>query len=107
MRCNLTGLLDAPCSATGVIRRHPDIKWLRKESDITPLVQLQGQILEALWKKLKPQGILVYATCSLLPEENSQQIQHFLAKHNDAKLEPLPYHWGGNWSSICSNRTGR
>ncbi|ARU64062.1 16S rRNA (cytosine(967)-C(5))-methyltransferase [Histophilus somni] len=84
-------LLDAPCSATGVIRRHPDIKWLRQESDITPLVQLQGQILEALWKKLKPQGILVYATCSLLPEENSQQIQHFLAKHNDAKLEPLPF----------------
>ena len=84
-------LLDAPCSATGVIRRHPDIKWLRQETDIAPLVQLQGQILEALWVKLKPEGILVYATCSLLPEENSQQIQHFLAKHTDAKLEPLPF----------------
>ena len=84
-------LLDAPCSATGVIRRHPDIKWLRQETDITQLVALQGQILKALWAKLKPNGILLYATCSVLPDENSQQIQHFLAETPDAELMPLPF----------------
>lgn len=84
-------LLDAPCSATGVIRRHPDIKWLRQESDIAPLVELQGQILNALWEKLKPNGILLYATCSLLPEENAEQIARFLADHKEAKLEDLPF----------------
>jgi len=82
-------LLDAPCSATGVIRRHPDIKWLRQETDIAQLVTLQGQILKALWAKLKPNGILLYATCSVLPDENSQQIQHFLAETPDAELMPL------------------
>ncbi|OOF67908.1 16S rRNA (cytosine(967)-C(5))-methyltransferase RsmB [Rodentibacter caecimuris] len=84
-------LLDAPCSATGVIRRHPDIKWLRKEEDIASLVQLQGKILNALWDKLKSNGILVYATCSILPEENDRQIMRFLQQHNDAKLEKLPF----------------
>lgn len=84
-------LLDAPCSATGVIRRHPDIKWLRQETDIAQLVALQGQILKALWAKLKPNGILLYATCSVLPDENSQQIQHFLAETPDAELMPLPF----------------
>lgn len=84
-------LLDAPCSATGVIRRHPDIKWLRKEADIAPLVQLQAAILSALWQKLKPNGVLIYATCSLLPAENSQQIAHFLQQHSDAKLDILPF----------------
>lgn len=84
-------LLDAPCSATGVIRRHPDIKWLRQESDIAPLVELQRNILQALWQKLKPNGVLLYATCSILPDENSEQIQSFLAQHRDAKLEPLPF----------------
>lgn len=84
-------LLDAPCSATGVIRRHPDIKWLRQESDIAQLVELQRQILTALWATLKPNGILLYATCSLLPEENSQQISRFLAETPNAKLEPLPF----------------
>ncbi|WP_410677965.1 16S rRNA (cytosine(967)-C(5))-methyltransferase RsmB [Avibacterium paragallinarum] len=84
-------LLDAPCSATGVIRRHPDIKWLRKESDIAPLVALQKAILNALWQRLKPNGILLYATCSLLPEENSQQIAEFLHQHPEAQLMPLPF----------------
>ena len=82
-------LLDAPCSATGVIRRHPDIKWLRRPADIAELVALQAKILEALWCKLKPGGTLLYATCSILPEENSQQIQTFLASHADARLVPL------------------
>lgn len=84
-------LLDAPCSATGVIRRHPDIKWLRKESDIAELVALQERILSALWARLKPNGILVYATCSILPEENSEQIQRFLTKTANARLVPLNF----------------
>lgn len=84
-------LLDAPCSATGVIRRHPDIKWLRQESDIEQLVALQRQILTALWATLKPNGVLLYATCSVLPEENCRQIAQFLQDHPDAKLEPLPF----------------
>ncbi|HHE6471452.1 TPA: 16S rRNA (cytosine(967)-C(5))-methyltransferase RsmB [Providencia rettgeri] len=79
-------LLDAPCSATGVIRRHPDIKWLRRDSDISELAQLQSQILEAIWPYLKPGGTLVYATCSIMPEENGKQIQNFLSKHSDACL---------------------
>ena len=71
-------LLDAPCSATGVIRRHPDIKWLRRDRDIAELAQLQSEILDAVWPHLKTGGTLVYATCSVLPEENSQQIKAFL-----------------------------
>ena len=84
-------LLDAPCSATGVIRRHPDIKWLRKETDIAQLVELQKKILSALWEKLRPNGVLLYATCSVLPEENCEQIQVFLNTHADAELLPLPF----------------
>lgn len=79
-------LLDAPCSATGVIRRHPDIKWLRRDRDIPELAQLQSEILDAIWPHLKSGGTLVYATCSILPEENSQQIAAFLKRTPDATL---------------------
>ncbi len=79
-------LLDAPCSGTGVIRRHPDIKWLRKADDIDQLVVLQQQILENIWALLKPGGTLLYATCSVLPQENSQQIAQFIEKNQDAQL---------------------
>jgi len=79
-------LLDAPCSATGVIRRHPDIKWLRRDSDIAELAGLQREILDAIWPRLKPNGVMVYATCSILPEENSQQIKAFLHDHPEAQL---------------------
>lgn len=82
-------LCDAPCSATGVIRRHPDIRWLRRDSDIDELVALQQKILSALWATLKPGGILLYATCSILPDENEAQINHFLATTSDARLIPL------------------
>jgi 16S rRNA (cytosine967-C5)-methyltransferase len=82
-------LLDAPCSATGVIRRNPDIKWLRRESDILPLVSLQQEIIDACWSLLKPGGTLVYATCSILPAENSQQVLNLLQRHDDATLIPL------------------
>ncbi len=79
-------LLDAPCSATGVIRRHPDIKWLRKAPDIEALAKLQQEILRKTWSLLKPGGTLLYATCSVLPEENSQQIEDFLNDTNNAQL---------------------
>lgn len=82
-------LLDAPCSATGVIRRHPDIRWLRKANDIDNLAQLQRRILDTLWGLLKPGGTLLYATCSILPKENMAQIQQFLADTPDASLSPI------------------
>jgi 16S rRNA (cytosine967-C5)-methyltransferase len=69
-----------------VIRRHPDIKWLRKADDIEKLTLLQQQILKNIWSLLKPGGTLLYATCSILPEENIQQIQQFLSENNNAKL---------------------
>ena len=78
-------LLDAPCSATGVIRRHPDIKLLRKQSDIPKLVELQQKLLDTMWPLLDKKGVLLYATCSILKAENSRQIARFMAKHSDAK----------------------
>ena len=77
-------LLDAPCSGTGVIRRHPDIKLLRRDSDIETLAALQGALLDSLWLTLKPGGLLLYATCSVLKRENEQQIGAFLARTADA-----------------------
>lgn len=80
-------LLDAPCSATGVIRRHPDIKWLRRADDIAQLVSLQSEILDAMWAQLKSGGTLVYATCSVTPQENAEQVKAFLARTQDASLK--------------------
>ncbi|EKO3957551.1 16S rRNA (cytosine(967)-C(5))-methyltransferase RsmB [Vibrio fluvialis] len=79
-------LLDAPCSATGVIRRHPDIKWLRRAEDIAALAELQREILDVMWQQLKPGGTLVYATCSITPQENVLQVKDFLARTSDAQL---------------------
>lgn len=79
-------LLDAPCSATGVIRRHPDIKWLRRGEDIAALAQLQAEIFDAMWLQLKSGGTLVYATCSITPQENRDQVSAFLARTADATL---------------------
>ncbi|NMY88233.1 16S rRNA (cytosine(967)-C(5))-methyltransferase RsmB [Pseudomonas oryzihabitans] len=87
-------LLDAPCSATGVIRRHPDIKLTRQASDIAPLVQLQGELLDALWPTLEVGGILVYATCSVLPEENSSNLAAFLARTPGARELDISAPWG-------------
>jgi len=78
-------LIDAPCSALGVIRRHPDIKLLRRADDIEPLQTLQQNILKSIWPLLAPGGLLVYATCSILKQENEQQIEAFLASHADAR----------------------
>ncbi|WP_086981816.1 16S rRNA (cytosine(967)-C(5))-methyltransferase RsmB [Vibrio aphrogenes] len=79
-------LLDAPCSATGVIRRHPDIKWLRRANDIDALAELQSEILDAMWAQLKPQGTLVYATCSITPQENVEQVRAFLKRTDNVEL---------------------
>jgi len=87
-------LLDAPCSATGVIRRHPDIKLLRRETDIVSLVKTQSAMLDALWATLKPNGCILYATCSILPEENTLQIQSFLARQTDAVEIVIKSSWG-------------
>lgn len=77
-------LLDAPCTATGVIRRHPDITLLRHEEDVQHTAQLQEQILDNLWPQLKTGGYLLYVTCSILKQENVEQMQAFLNRHNDA-----------------------
>lgn len=87
-------LLDAPCSATGVIRRHPDIKWLRMEQDIQVLSQQQLRLLNALWPLLKPGGLLLYVTCSVLPEENNQVIAQFRKTHLEAKEKVISASWG-------------
>ena len=72
-----------------MIRRHPDIKWLRRADDIAQLAQLQQKILQQLWRTLKPGGQLLYATCSILPAENKQQLTGFLQQQADAELIPL------------------
>lgn len=87
-------LLDAPCSALGVIRRHPDIKLLRRSEDIDQLAALQLRILQAIWPLLAPGGILLYATCSILKQENEQQVMAFLRDHADAVVMPIVADWG-------------
>lgn len=87
-------LLDAPCSATGILRRQPDIKWHRREADVAALAALQARLLDALWPTLKPGGRLLYATCSVLREENAQQVEAFLARTPDASTVPLDAHLG-------------
>lgn len=87
-------LLDAPCSATGVIRRHPDIKYLRRKEDIAAISDTQLELLNTLWALLKPGGILLYATCSILPQENSQVLEFFLNTHADAMEKKIDVPWG-------------
>ncbi len=87
-------LVDAPCSGTGVIRRHPDIKLLRRAEDIAGFAALQLDILRGLWPLLKPGGRLLYVTCSVLPEENAQCAATFLEETADAECLDLPGDWG-------------
>jgi 16S rRNA (cytosine967-C5)-methyltransferase len=87
-------LLDVPCSATGVIRRHPDIKLLREAEDIAALTAVQANMLRQVWKTLKPGGKLLYATCSVLKAENLQQIEKFLQDEAGASLETINANWG-------------
>lgn len=87
-------LLDAPCSATGVIRRHPDIKLLRKATDIVKLSRLQGELLRSVWPTLAPGGKLLYATCSVLAEENDNVLAQFVASRSDADTLVIDASWG-------------
>jgi len=87
-------LLDVPCSATGVIRRHPDIKLIRLVEEIEQMAEEQQRFLDRIWPLLQPGGILVYATCSLMPAENHHVIEHFLQKTPDAQLLPIDAEWG-------------
>jgi 16S rRNA (cytosine967-C5)-methyltransferase len=87
-------LLDAPCSATGVIRRHPDIKLLRRPGDIIALAARQHELLETAWSLLAPGGVLLYAACSILRAENQDVIDAFLAGHPEAAAERLDVPWG-------------
>lgn len=82
-------LADVPCTASGVVRRHPDIKWLRRSRDIAALTERQGRILDVLWQLLRGGGKLLYATCSLFREENARQVEQFVARHADARQIPL------------------
>jgi 16S rRNA (cytosine967-C5)-methyltransferase len=82
-------LADVPCSASGIVRRHPDIRWLRRESDIAGFAVLQARMLESLWQLLVPGGKLLYATCSVFAEENGAQVRSFLGRHPDALALPL------------------
>jgi 16S rRNA (cytosine967-C5)-methyltransferase len=91
-------LLDAPCSATGVIRRHPDIKLHRRPTDLQRLVATQHAMLKALWPLLRPGGTLLYATCSVLPEENRQQVKDFLGGTDDAFDDAFTAGWGHSQS---------
>jgi len=88
-------LLDAPCTASGVVKRHPDIKWLRRESDIARLAATQSRMLDALWQQLAPGGKLLYATCSVFPQENAQTIESFLARTNGVRRLPVAGTEGG------------
>lgn len=83
-------LADVPCTASGVVRRHPDIRWLRRESDLARTAALQRRIVDALWATLKPGGHLLYATCSIFPEEGEQQAAAFARRHGDARRLPAP-----------------
>jgi 16S rRNA (cytosine967-C5)-methyltransferase len=107
-------LLDAPCTASGIVRRHPDIPWLRRPADVVQLATQQARLLDALWPLLEPAGRLLYVVCSVFAEEGRQQVERFASRHADARpfalrgvgralLELLPTHaasWSGGLPSI-------
>jgi 16S rRNA (cytosine967-C5)-methyltransferase len=85
-------LLDAPCTASGIVRRHPDIRWLRREGDVAQLAQAQRRLLQALWPLLQPGGRILFCTCSIFEAEGAEQVQSFLANNSDAILCTSPGH---------------
>jgi 16S rRNA (cytosine967-C5)-methyltransferase len=89
-RCFDRILADVPCTASGIVRRHADLRWLRRESDIAQLATTAQRIIEALWSLLKPGGKLLLATCSIFPEEGKNQLRRFLERHGDARALPEP-----------------
>ena len=86
-------LLDAPCSASGILRRHPDVRWLRRRGDLATLAATQRRLLESLWPLLRPGGTLLFVTCSVFPQEGEQVIKAFLKRHPDAVQDPLDWAW--------------
>ncbi|MCY4144195.1 MAG: 16S rRNA (cytosine(967)-C(5))-methyltransferase RsmB [Gammaproteobacteria bacterium] len=102
-------LLDAPCSGTGTIRRHPDLKVVRQHSDVLELKELQGNLLASVWGTLANEGLLVYSTCSFLPEENDETIERFVSTQSDAFIDRfcLPYGASTNFGwQILPTRAG-
>ncbi len=103
-------LLDAPCTASGIVRRHPDVRWLRRESDIEQLALQQAMLLAALWPLVRPGGRLLYCTCSVFRQEGAHQIEAFLAHNTHARLRPSPGHLlpqsGGNVRGVPDNGLG-
>jgi 16S rRNA (cytosine967-C5)-methyltransferase len=85
-------LADVPCTASGVVRRHPDIRWLRRPDDLARTAALQAGIVDALWTTLAPGGHLLYSTCSIFPQEGERQIQAFMRRHTDAGRRAAPGH---------------
>ena len=85
-------LLDAPCTASGIVRRHPDIRWLRRPTDIAQLAAIQAQLLDTLWPLLRPGGRLLYCTCSVFRAEGDNQLQTFVTRHKEALIRPSPGH---------------
>ena len=85
-------LLDAPCTASGIVRRHPDVRWLRRPTDIAQLASIQAQLLDTLWPLLRPGGRLLYCTCSVFRAEGDNQLQTFVTHHSDALIQPSPGH---------------
>jgi 16S rRNA (cytosine967-C5)-methyltransferase len=79
-------LLDAPCTASGIVRRHPDIRWLRRESDIAQLAEMQKRLLDKSWQVLRTGGKLLFCTCSVFKQEGEQQVQSFLRRNTDASI---------------------
>jgi 16S rRNA (cytosine967-C5)-methyltransferase len=88
-------LLDAPCTASGIVRRHPDIPWLRRPADVAQLATVQARLLDALWPLLEPAGRLLYVVCSVFSEEGARQAEAFATRHADARLLDLPGMSGG------------
>jgi 16S rRNA (cytosine967-C5)-methyltransferase len=103
-------LLDAPCTASGIVRRHPDVRWLRRESDIAQLAAVQARLLGVLWPLVKPGGRLLYCTCSVFRAEGEAQAQTFVAHHKDAVSQPAPGHLmpqtGANDNGVPDNLKG-
>ena len=85
-------LLDAPCTASGIVRRHPDVRWLRRPTDIAQLAGIQAQLLDTLWPLLRPGGRLLYCTCSVFRAEGDEQLQTFVTRHKDVLIQPAPGH---------------
>ena len=98
-------LLDAPCSASGIVRRHPDVRWLRRPGDIAALARLQARLLDALWPLLKPGGRLLYASCSVFKAEGQTQIDAFLQRQPDARV-PIQPPSPGHLLPVPDNETG-